>query len=317
MEVSEETELFLQVASQKEEEKLFAPTIPQSYPWFVISDGKYKERQIFFSISENRFSTKSIPEMRNKMIYANTNGWLVLKDVDSLDLCVLNPISKEVVQLPRLETIDDCRICILSSPPGDPNDHCHIIFFNSKRSIFYFCQPGDSKFGQQEFEDIGILDATMYGGKLYILTLQELFTAEFVGSELRFMESGMELTKLPPPRIVRFWTYLIESCGELLYVHVIFFPAHMVYGFLIFQMDHTEKKWIQVKSIGERTIFLANNKGMSCIARERGVKQNSIYFTKSRDRFLYVFDLEDCGISKSLPCPIVSYYGINIDWVML
>ncbi|XP_050292249.1 uncharacterized protein LOC126733105 [Quercus robur] len=203
----------MQVATQKEEEKLSAPTIPQSYPWFVISDGKYLERQIFFSISENRFSTKSIPEMRNKMIYANTNGWLVLKDVDSLDLCVMNPISKEVVQLPRLETIDDCRICILSSPPSDPNDHCHIIFFNSKRSIFYFCQPGDNKFGQQEFEDRGILDATMYGGKLYILTPQELFTAEFVGSELRFTVSGMELTKLIPPRIVCFWTYLIESCG--------------------------------------------------------------------------------------------------------
>ncbi|KAL4610286.1 hypothetical protein ACB092_08G040200 [Castanea dentata] len=209
--------------------------------------------------------------MRNKMIYPNTNGWLALKDVDSLDLCVLNPISKEVVQLPRLETIDDCRICILSSP-SDPNDHCHIIFFNSKRPIFYFCQPGDNKFGQQEFEDRGILDATMYGGKLYILTFQELFTAEFL-------------------------TWFMVS--------------------LIFQMDHTEKKWIRAKSIGERTIFLANNKGMSCIARERGVKQNSIYFTKHRDRFLYVFDLEVCGISKSLPCPIVSYYGINIDWVML
>lgn len=45
--MSEETELFLQVAAQKEEEKLSAPTIPQSYPWFVISDGKYKERHFF------------------------------------------------------------------------------------------------------------------------------------------------------------------------------------------------------------------------------------------------------------------------------
>lgn len=110
------------VANEKEElNRSSPPNIPQSYPWFLVRDGIYLERQLFFSISENRFYKKCIPEMYNKEICTHTNGWLVLKDVESLDLCLLNLSSKEVMQLPRLETITDCSVCILSSPPSDPN----------------------------------------------------------------------------------------------------------------------------------------------------------------------------------------------------
>jgi hypothetical protein len=322
MEASDEREHFMQVADQKEKLNRFCPPIiPISHPWFVIRDGDYSERQIFFSLSMNRYYKKSIPEMHNKEIMStNTSGWLVLKDVESLDLCLLNLRSKEVVQLPRLETIDDCRICILSSPPSEPNNPCHIVFIDIERCIFYFCKLGDDKFGNQEFDvDIFMMDATLFEGKIYILTMCVLFTAEFIGSELVFTRIG--LIESLPRGIIHFSTNLIESCGELFHVYMLSLPVQeqfeKVFGFLIFRMDPIEKVWVQVKNIGERTIFIAGNKSMSCIATEKGVKRNSIYFTKRCDRFLYVFDLEDCSISKFLPCPIVSYHGIELDWIMI
>jgi hypothetical protein len=107
---------------------------------------------------------------------------MVLKDIESLDLCLLNFRSKEVVQLPRLETIDDCTICILSSPSSEPNNPCHVVFIDIERRIFYFCKLGDDKFGNQEFDDdIFMMDATLFEGKIHILTICVLFTAEFIG----------------------------------------------------------------------------------------------------------------------------------------
>lgn len=45
---------FMQVANEKEElNRSSPPNIHQSYPWFLVRDGKYLERQLFFSISEN------------------------------------------------------------------------------------------------------------------------------------------------------------------------------------------------------------------------------------------------------------------------
>lgn len=200
---------------------------------------------------------------------------------------------------------------------------CHVFFIDADKRIFYFCQPGEDKFDKREFRHVDdsyyITYATMFEGKLVFLLFEDaLFTAEFVGSELRFMEfTGGQIAKPSPPEIFHFKTYLIESCGELLYVHKMFIPVHRVYGFLIFRVDPIKKMWKQVKSIGERTIFLSNDSGISCIATEQGVNRNSIYFTKSDDRFLYIFDLEDCSISKFLPCSIVSYRGIELDWVMI
>ena len=77
--------------------------IPHSYPWLVIADGKNLERQTFVNISNSHFDSGTIPEMHNKSICTSSKEWLVLKDIDSMDLCLLSLTSKEVVKLPRLQ----------------------------------------------------------------------------------------------------------------------------------------------------------------------------------------------------------------------
>lgn len=310
----------------------YPPTDPQSYPWLVICDGKDKERQTFFSISKNYFYTRTIPEMRNKLIHTSTNGWLVLKDLDSNNLCLLNPTSKEMMQLPRLVDIPvfpDDDICILTATPDDPNHQFHVVFIHSKTCTFYFCQLGDEKFYKQTFEENGskyICSATFYGGKIHLSIYfgvpagDLLYTAEIVGREIYFNKLAVEdIGKSLPITIFGFQTYLIESCGELLFVKRMSFGSYgrKVHSFLIFRMDFSKKAWVQVKNIGERAIFISDRSNISCFVPENGVKRNSIYFTITSSRFLYVFDLEDDTITKFLPCPTVTRRELYLDWVRL
>lgn len=307
----------------------YPPTDPQSYPWLVICDGKDKERQTFFSISKNYFYTRTIPEMRNKLIYTSTNGWLVLRDLDSNNLCLLNPTSKEMMQLPRLVDITDDDICIVTATPDDPNHQFQVVFIHPKTCTFYFCQLGGEKFYKQTFEENGprwICSATFHGGKIHLLIYfgvpagDLLYTAEFVGGEIYFTKLAVEdIDKSLRTTEFGFRTYLIESCGELLFVKQMSFGSYgrKVHSFLIFRMDFSKKAWVQVKKIGERAIFISDRSNISCFVPENGVKRNSIYFTITSSRFLYVFDLEDDTITKFLPCPTVTRRDLYLDWVIL
>ena len=138
--------------------------------------------------------------MHNKSICTSSKEWLVLKSIDSMDLCLLSLTSKEVVKLPRLqlpqfEFSNDFYICILSSPPSESKHDCYVMFIDGLKSKFYFCQPGDKEFSEEVFEfDLddrlkSITAATMFREKVYFLTwfsgqppIYELFTAEFVGA---------------------------------------------------------------------------------------------------------------------------------------
>ena len=141
-----------------------------------------------------------------------------------------------------------------------------------------------------------------------------------MGGEIRFTKLAIErFDESLPADIPCYRDYLIESCGELLFVKRMSFGSYdrKVHSFLIFRMDFSKKAWVQVKNIGERAIFISDRSNISCFVPENGVKRNSIYFTMTSSRFLYVFDLEDDTITKFLPCPTVTRRDLYLDWVIL
>ena len=118
-----------------------------------------------------------------------------------------------------------------------------------------------------------------------------------------------------------FTGFLVECCGELFLVHMMYFGLMMeeVYGFLVFRMDFAKKRWVRLKSIGEHTIFVCEHHRTCCmysLAKELGIKSNSIYYTREQDRFLYVFDMENLSVSKCLPCSFVSRDSV-LYWAMI
>ena len=308
---------------EKQNTHSYPVTASRLYPWLVILDVKQGRRQTFFDVSKNHYQTKNIPEMCNKLIYACSHGWLVLVDPHSMDCYLWNPISLEKAQLPSLESIN-YNGCILSSSPSDPE--CHILFFNRLENSLLVCQKGDFEFNKQVVifaEGVDLKDFAMVGKTIYCLASRyTLYTAEVVGRTVQFTRLIMEELPWPSPLdLPRFEAFFVESCGELFLVHMMFFGFRMeeIYGFFVFRMDFEEKRWVKVKSIGDRTIFLSQHNNTGCmysLATELGIKTNSIYFTMNCQRLLYVFDLESLCISKFLPCSTVSRDLVQY-WVMI
>lgn len=202
----------------------------------------------------------------------------------------------------------------------------YFVLHEYANKLYFVYQPSDLEFIEQEFElsdESHLLNVTTVGQTIYCVTYPNriLFRVELMDSEVQFTQ--LVTVELPwpepaPPEIVMCEEWLIESYGKLFFVeqmlHGLF--GGEVYGFIVLQMDFSEKRWVRMKSIGQRTIFLCGNRGMSCVATKSGIKPNSIYYTKRTERLLYIFDLENLSISKSVPCPTVSR-NLEMDWVMV
>ncbi|EOY10059.1 Uncharacterized protein TCM_025447 [Theobroma cacao] len=304
-------------ATTEEERQSYSlpPCISQPYPWLVISHGKYNQRQTFFSVSQHRYYTKIIPEMRNKLICGSSFGWLVLVDRVSPNCFLLNLSSMETIQLPPLNF--KLAIGILTAPPSDPN--CRILLIDGNHD-FIFCSPGDSEFSKQKVEDF-LYSMTTLGGKIYCLTLPEysLLTMEFEGSSLRFTKLNTIRNESNIFHIEDNRSYLIEFFGEMLLVckYLSLKSFEWTHDIGVFKFDFCGREWVEVKSIGDNAIFLTDDFYGTCYPVVDSITRNSIYYTYSEDKNLYVYDLEDQSITTHLPCPIVSRPCSLHYWCML
>ncbi|KAG5579596.1 hypothetical protein H5410_050223 [Solanum commersonii] len=104
------------------------PPYSAQHPWLLICHGDMMRRQTFFSVSENRYYMKSIPELKEKIICAYADEWLVLESIYSYssDCYLWNIISNDKIQLPPLPAKCNILKCLLSAPPHDPE--CQVIF---------------------------------------------------------------------------------------------------------------------------------------------------------------------------------------------
>ncbi|KAG5529711.1 hypothetical protein RHGRI_030178 [Rhododendron griersonianum] len=294
------------------------PLAAQEHPWLLIQHGRHKQLQSFYSILEDRCYVKKIPQLCNKSICSSdASGWLVLEDRNSDECFLFNLVSMEKIQLPLRESIYD--ICVLTSPPSDQT--CRVVFISNKNHSLVFCRPGDRDFDEQTLERGDDLEcATAFEGKFYGLRkdYKTLVVLDFSDPKPQFRQIMSEsLGNQSPPDIIRTGTYIVKSCGQLLLVQKMWHGLFLneVFGFLIFQVDFSTRTWVEVKSIGEdRAIFLDSYDGMSMLATKyNGIRGNSIYFNKPKDRCLYVFNLENLRISIFLPSP-TGWFQISEDF---
>ncbi|KAL3538654.1 hypothetical protein ACH5RR_002020 [Cinchona calisaya] len=213
---------------------------------------------------------------------------------------------------PALEDVpfDYYVACFLSSPsPTDPN--CRAFFLHGPRLLCISCEVGAKEFRKQElyFGDELFIDAINFQGKIYCLKLPScsLHCADFADDyndehlpEFREFINGGLLEDLVPQLDLTHY-YLIESCGELLFVHKFCLGTEVV-DFNIFRADFCEKRWERIKSIGDdRAIFIDDWKGFSASTIGSGVEGNCIYFINHGA--IHVYDLEDQSILMPSPFP--------------
>ncbi|KAH0632813.1 hypothetical protein KY284_035599 [Solanum tuberosum] len=324
----------------------------QQDPWLVMCDGDVRQKQTFFSVSQNQYYIRRIPELKEKIIRANAVEWLVLQSIYSTDCYLWNLISNDKIQLPPLP---ECTIleCLLSAPPNDPE--CHVLFLieetetipddddeNSNDDTddendedvnpptFYFCKPGyNEEFHKEDGHSIfengsgGIW--TVFKKKFYVSTFQ---TRRLLCLEPDNDSGTITITPMynesPDVRkyldMGRFANFILQSCDDtLLYVHMFFNGKNhgIPYDFVVFRFDFARKRWIETESIGEIAIFISyyTMTGTICSTRGTNLNKESIYFIEGR--YLYVYNLITHSISLSLPCPHVSKKNPSTHWLPL
>lgn len=330
--------------------------IQQQHPWLVMCDGDVRHKQTFFSVSQNQYYLRRIPELKEKLIRAHADEWLVLQSIYSSECYLWNLISNDKIQLPPLP---ECTIleCLLSAPPNDPE--CQLLFLieenettndsddeNSNDSddeysddensnvnppTFYFCKPGyHEEFHKQEdghsiFENGSSGIWTVFKKKLYVSTLQ---TRRLLCLEPDNDSGTITITLIsneyPDVRkyldTTRFVNFILQSCDDtLLYVHLFFNgKSHGIpYDFLVFRFDFARKSWIETESIGEVAIFISYYSSTGTTCSTRGTNLKKESIYFIEGRYLYVYNLITHSISLSLPCPHVSKKNPSTHWLPL
>ncbi|XP_031095078.1 uncharacterized protein LOC115999364 [Ipomoea triloba] len=248
----------------------------------------------------------------------NKDGWMVLRDEkNNEDVFLLNVYSLDTMQLPKLELVT--HYAYLSSTPDDSD--CYIVMVNIgiECCSISACKMGDKKFVTQQLDlQTAIASLISFGGNMYALRHHNftLVHVELRGQSIEFEElvsdDPFEDKSIGKQNsFSRIMCYIGESCDGIILVVKYFFGVSDRYipfeNIRVFRADLSTKKWVEMETIGEHTIFLGSIGNLICIRSDNvNVKKNCIYFTERKDRKLYVFDMEDKSITVNLPCPNVT-----------
>ncbi|XP_058078795.1 uncharacterized protein LOC131227105 isoform X1 [Magnolia sinica] len=287
-------------------------------PWLVFSHGKRERTKTFFNVSEGNYYVRNIPEMRRSECFASCYGWLVMLNKTSDDLFLLNSVSLQKIQLPCLSESYSFNLCVLSSPPTDPD--CVILCIVFSTDFFIYCHPGDDKWIKLKYripkKEASFRQLVSCNGKLYTYGFGKL---GIIDVNADHPVTWLEELKEPewPRLVVGTRDTLVESHGDIFLVRQGVLPlVPRVPRVEVCKMDFDRMAWVKVDTLGDRVLFLGRDYSISCSASDSGLKRDCIYFMKPGDTNLYVFHLDRGTISAKVPCPNVRSPWFEPFWVM-
>lgn len=269
-----------------------------------------------FSISGQALSTAAIDELRNYRCFETPQGWVLALDPASLQTFLWRPQDGQRISLPSMkkDLPMNCK-CLLSDKPSA--SICGVLVLDLDHPDMWVCQIGGSEWDSYDYEvttgandepwniiNMAVLRGiAAVGGKIYYT---------FAGYDLGVVEFSPELNLTcinsvdmvdPPESTPWCSTYLVESCGELFMVVILFLGqnVHRISEVAVYKMDFSRPEWCKVDRIDDRVFLLggdrigASNFGASCSANEHGLCGNCIYFVNNiaaEENYLHIFNLE-------------------------
>ncbi|KAF9621099.1 hypothetical protein IFM89_016533 [Coptis chinensis] len=315
----------------QETRRSFLPHVPGPSPWLVFPSGKDRDIHNFFNISDpnKRSILKNFRKVRERCCLVSMHGWLVIRGFEyenywtlKKDICFLwNPDTSGIIRLPstNLHDIDRFNACILTSPPTDPD--CMVLLVGN--NFFLFWQLGDKQWTKQYYTvnhnpyDIINKVITCSNGTIYAFTASNDIFATINREGCGTM--SIRWFQIERPRHYseahRFWSYMVESYGEIYYVFLHHIGEHDPLKYVeIFKMDFTKMAWVTVESLGETVFFLSKYGNMSLSVANSGIKGNTIHFAEKNS--LYVFGVGDESLSVYLPCLNLQAPVYSPFWLM-
>ncbi|KAL5698953.1 hypothetical protein ACHQM5_029922 [Ranunculus cassubicifolius] len=308
---------------------------PKTLPWLMFplcededEDGKDIESPDFFNLSVDKYYKLNLPEARNCCFRGSPYGWLILVCRERVE--IYNPLTRVRIPLPR---------------PFKDTSHG---FYNTAR-LFMPCPPSSVAFPINQFivlvdtsESLSFIKAGDLAwttieiavlGNADMLYLNNVFYIVDSDGNIRHFDvtspNPVATPFVPPPDNLDredHIFYLVELFDEL---HMIvkydsygmfseshhFVPGSRIfkedrtYYFEVFKLDVSTKRWEEVFTIGDYTIFVGRNTSFSIRASDfEQCNSGCIYFTDTQNGGWHstgdigIFDLETDGMEVLFTC---------------
>ncbi|XP_050224204.1 uncharacterized protein LOC126673930 [Mercurialis annua] len=297
---------------------------PAATPWLLMIHKESSENQTFYNIETNANHNRNISELHCNSILGSYFGWSILKSKE-YQYCLWNPVSLETIKLPFLQRDSNLHKAILTLPPAHPKSK--LILIDCLHLRIVFCGPQDHSWTTHDFDDFGDQPEgqdgfeyiSMCDGILYVATwyFKKMFMIEISHKDEFFLQD-LELNLPTTRQILHFEYYMVESCGQLLYVNLYFRGQSWteIEDVDVFKLDFSKMEWLEVESLEDRALFLSIDYSMSCSVTDdlKGIEAGCIYYIIYDKVFCY--NLEKQRRSTYVYCNDVIKQRSVQYWIM-
>ncbi|KAJ4747533.1 F-box SKIP23-like protein (DUF295) [Rhynchospora pubera] len=211
------------------------------------------QRNEFLNISTGNILRVHVPELRDRdyIVSAVADGLLFLRHIETGCLFLLNPFTRAIVHLPKFVYQMPCDKCssYLFITCAVVTSSLTVILCSSKRYIA-IAKPGDQcwQFINQEkfFFSSLLFNGNLYGVSDNAITRFEAAAKQFVP----MVPCDMQMLSS---------SFLLESDGQMLLVCVHYdndLDYNSISSVKIFKVEPDNRRLLQVKSIGDRALFI-------------------------------------------------------------
>ena len=267
----------------------------KSLPWLMLADKENSNSHGFYSFSSNKIYEFELPEIEKNRCWGSPFGWLVVTDIDNMEIYLFNPLSRARISLPtfnlhngdsHLQYRSINKIVISSTPPN-----CVVMAIYSCYRKLAFAKPGDQVWSPIGPDNIigGFSDITYFKGDFYIAKCtDQLLVCDFSGSDPIAVEFAPS-----PPGLPNGVKYVVDLEGELCmvfrYIDIAETQSNVSFEtktFEVYKLDMCTKTWKQMESLGDWSLFVGNNYTFSVRGFDNPeFRSNCIYFTHDYSQF--------------------------------
>ncbi|XP_027072796.1 F-box/kelch-repeat protein At1g57790-like [Coffea eugenioides] len=251
-------------------------------PWLMFFP-KYGDLVEFYDPLHRTFYTLELPELVGSKVCYSKDGWLLIYKTSTNRLMFVNPYTRELIKLPKLELT--YQIVAFSAAP---TSSCCIVFTIKHISptiiAISTCHPRAAEWTTINYRNrlpfvSSIWNKLVFcGGKFYCLSLTG-WLGVYDPEKRSWVVHVLPPPKCPENFFVKNWwksKFMAEHNGE---IFVIYTSSEV--NPVMYKLDQAIKEWVEVKTLGGLSIFasfLSSHAKIDLL----GTMRNSVYFSKVR-----------------------------------
>ncbi|KAF9600218.1 hypothetical protein IFM89_005042 [Coptis chinensis] len=257
----------------------------------------------FVGLGEQHVYELDLPEVHQARCVGSTGTWLITVDNNRM-IRLLNPFSRTQIVLPSQSTFEHgmpypdneftpeehrdwlVRKLVISSPPlsstsGSSRD-CIVMAIHHNHGRLAIARPGDASWTTVETPELLAQDIVFYKGQFHTVNLYGAVMVCDIGDDLHSPKASVLMDRFQLEKVCGTKldcsnnTYVVELLRELLLVVKLttFFYSdgkeeeedYKTERFEVYKLDFANKKWDEVKCLGEHSLFLGFNTSVSVLA---------------------------------------------------